>query len=407
MITHDAYPHMIGRNKLPWGEDVWKRLDTAVHEEMTRARVAAKFMPTVHVPAMTLTVPSDAVVLPGSPSAAAVPGAVAVDEGATTRINEYWVEFVMTPAQIEQEAAAARGQGKGASASTGITLATRAANVLALAEDLVIFQGANALQSPLFSGVLPSATEGGGGGSSLGLGGSNFTLSTTASTTIGAILINTRGAPTDLGLANIVLTGSPQGQPALPSPLQVIAVPPASGAFSETGGIYQDGAVGSVALAYSVLRASGQYGPYALVMNTIPYANMYLPLENTLSVPADLIKDLVNGSFYATGALPPWEFIAFSGGPLTGEGTSGGLPPPPPGSSSGVTVLFTGVLVSLGGNTMDLVRGSLHPEHDAVISFESKDPNGDCHFRVVQRFALRLKDITAVALFEFLSPRSS
>jgi len=52
---------------------------------------------------------------------------------------------------------------------------------------------------------------------------------------------------------------------------------------------------------------------------------------------------------------------------------------------------------------MDLVRGTLHPEHDATVAFEQKDINGNYRFRVVQRFALRLKDPTAVILLEFLS----
>jgi hypothetical protein len=54
------------------------------------------------------------------------------------------------------------------------------------------------------------------------------------------------------------------------------------------------------------------------------------------------------------------------------------------------------VLVSLGGNTMDLVVGL-----DATTTFMQQDPDGNYRFRVVQRFALRLKDTTAVVRFEF------
>jgi uncharacterized linocin/CFP29 family protein len=380
MTTQAAYPHMNGRDKVPWSEEVWKRLDAAVHEEMTRARIAAKFMPTVYVPAKTLTAPSDTVLLPGSVSPA-VAGALSVDEGTTTRINEYWVEFVMTPAQVEHEAAAEVAMAHGHSASTGVTLATRAANILAQGEDTVIFQGLNAFSTPLFTGSPP--------------------------------LVSSRGVPTDLGLMNIVLTGTPQSPPNLPNALQVIAVPPASPP-PWTGFPYQDRTVAAVAQAYSVLQSFGQYGPYALVLETAPFADAHSPLPNTLILPADPIKELVTAGFYGTGTVPPWTLQLSPPGPITGP--LNGLPPygsssgssmtyggSSSSSSSAIEVLFTGVVVSIGGNTMDLLRGSLHPEHDVVVTFEQKDVNGDYRFRVVERFALRLKDPTAVALLEFLS----
>src|SRR5262245_28575706 len=140
---HAHHPHMKGREQVNWSEEVWQRLDAAVHEEMTRARVAAKFLPIVHVPAKTLTVPTDTV------SSGA--HALSVEEGTTTRLNELWVEFVLTAAQVEHEAAEEKAMAHGHGASTAITLATRAANLLAQAEDTLIFQGQNALRSPLFA----------------------------------------------------------------------------------------------------------------------------------------------------------------------------------------------------------------------------------------------------------------
>src|SRR6185295_5267160 len=92
---HAAHSHMHGRNKLPWKPEVWRRLDAAVQEELTRTRVAARFLPTVYVPAKTLTVPSDAVFsTPGS-------ALLSVDEALTTPLVEYSVEFVLTPSQVE------------------------------------------------------------------------------------------------------------------------------------------------------------------------------------------------------------------------------------------------------------------------------------------------------------------
>jgi hypothetical protein len=65
-------------------------------------------------------------------------------------------------------------------------------------------------------------------------------------------------------------------------------------------------------------------------------------------------------------------------------------------------VLYTGLLVSLSGDTMDLVRGAVGDLEDVSVTFDQKDENEQYHFRVVQRFALRLKDPTAVILLLFL-----
>jgi uncharacterized linocin/CFP29 family protein len=340
-LPHAAHPHMQGRDKNPWSEEVWKRLDAAVHEEMTRARVAARFLPTVHVPAKTLTASTDAVTSGAQ--------ALSVDEGATTRINEFWVEFILTPAQVEHEAAEEIAMAHGHGASTGITLATRAANILAQAEDTLIFQGQNAFKSPLFTGATAAV---------------NYRPNN---------LI-------DLGLLNLDLTGAPSKL----NPNQIVSVHPASGQ-----GTYQGNTVTAIAQAYSVLQSYGQYGPYALVLQTTPYADAHSPLPNTLILPATPIKELITAGFFGAGTLPPWT---------VGGASSGGLPAPQKNP-----LLFTGILVSIGGNTMDLVRGRLHHDHDAVVTFEQKDINGNSRLRVVERFALRLKDPTAVVRLEFLT----
>jgi hypothetical protein len=45
---------------------------------------------------------------------------------------------------------------------------------------------------------------------------------------------------------------------------------------------------------------------------------------------------------------------------------------------------------------MDIVVGL-----DATTAFMQQDPNGNFRFRVVERFALRLKDTSAVIRLEF------
>src|SRR5579862_2758292 len=103
-----------GREKLHWGKEVWECLDAAVRREVKRTRVAARFMPVHRVPEHTTTIPADLVIeplpaatfvprwnAPSSPPVTSTPDTV--DEGAVVRLVEFWVEFSLTPQQVEEE----------------------------------------------------------------------------------------------------------------------------------------------------------------------------------------------------------------------------------------------------------------------------------------------------------------
>jgi uncharacterized linocin/CFP29 family protein len=331
-----------GRDKIDWGPEVWKRIDAAVKHEITRARVCAKFLPTVHVPAKQTTVLAD-IVTPTSNEIAASTPAFNIDESASIRINEFWVEFALTPAQVEEAAEGHHSHGAGAA----ITLATRAANVLAQVEDSILLQGANALSSALFSAASP---------------------------------VNYRktGVPLDFGLLAI---GTPQAGSLVPQQTQIVQVQPVT-----ANGPYQSTTVAAVAQAFSMLQAAGQYGPYALVLQTTPFADVNSPLPTTLITPAEPIRHLMDAGLYGAGTMPP--FIGAAG--------ANGLPTTPAG------VRFTGVCVSIGGEVVDLVRGHMQDDEDVVVRFEQKDVDGNYRFRVVERFALRIKDITGIVQLLFM-----
>jgi uncharacterized linocin/CFP29 family protein len=339
--TAPKYTNNLGRDKVHWSEDVWDRIDMAVHDEVMRTRVGAKFLPIRPVPPKTTTVPSDFVTIP-SADAGVDAETLTVDEGATTRLIEIWVEFALTPQQVEHETGDVSELGH----STAVTLATRAANILAQSEDLVIFQGINALANPLFTNPTTPPTQG---------------------------IVRHRGDPSDLGLLNESLPGDPPST--LPTD-QIITVLPTSVNPLR----YGENTFGAVAQGYATLQGKGQYGPYACALNDVPYADTYAPLATTLIMPADRIKPLVTSGFYGTGTLP----------------AAGGTGLPQGGPQ------FTGILVSLGGNSMDLVVGL-----DPTTAFMQQDVDGNYRFRVLERFALRLKDITAVIRLEFQATAAS
>jgi uncharacterized linocin/CFP29 family protein len=205
--------------------------------------------------------------------------------------------------------------------STAVTLATQAANYLAQGQDLVIFQGQNAISSnPLFqSGIVLH-----------------------------------RGVPADTGLLDL--------RPSKPLPEDQVIPVKAKGPD-----VWGENTFAAVAKGYSVLQKKGKYGPYALVLQTIAYADTYAPLPDTLILTADRLNPLMTAGFYGTGTLTvPNEAV------------------------------FYGVLLSTGGYAEDLVCGL-----DAITGCMQQDIDGNYRFRVVERFALRLKDIFSVVRLEF------
>ena len=328
--------HQKGRGKIPWGKDVWDRIDHAVTTEFKRTAIGGRFLQTKNVPPKTTSIPMDSYT--SSRPAAGLGSILSVDEGATTRLCEYYVEFELTPQQVEQEEVDFKQHGH----STAVTLATKAANVLSLAGDLVIFQGQNAITSALpFTSNLAQTLNG--------------------------------NQPADTGLLNFPIGAiAPGAGPLTVAPVPaivVVPVPPLAPAVA--GVIYGPNTFEAVASAYSQLQAAGHYGPYALVIETIPYADTFAPLPATLTLTADRIKPLVTAGYFGTGTLPP-------------------NPPPAPAAP------FYGVLVSTGGNTMDLVVGI-----EPVVAFQQEDTTGNFRFRVLHRFALRVKDPTAITILQF------
>jgi uncharacterized linocin/CFP29 family protein len=246
---------------------------------------------------------SDAKTVPADTVDTDDPTTLTVDEGAQVSIFEIAVGFALTQQQVSSEG----------EMSTATTLATRAANILGGAKDTLIFQGGRALEEDLFASGRVSHRNGSFGKGLLDL----------ADETIPVHLSQDPGEPADS---------------------------------------YGENTFAAVAEGYAKLQGKGQYGPYAIVFHTIPFAKAYEPLKTTLITPADAIKGLVTQWFYGSGTLDP----------------------------------FTGLLISLGGNTVDLAIGQ-----DAITANMQQDTSGLSRFRVYTRFALRPKDPRAFIKFQF------
>jgi uncharacterized linocin/CFP29 family protein len=308
-----------GQDKLSWSQSMWDRINKAVHDETQRIRVAAKFLP-LHGPveAGTLTVPSDTIVI-----AAQQP--LPVNEALSEPLIEIWTEFLLTAQQVTRED----------ELMTAVTLATRATNLLAQAEDALLLLGQVAIAGrPAVPGGPPPIQP-------------NPLFANNR--------VRWRSGPAGTGFLGWALPAT-----------QVVNVPIANAGPPVR---YGENTFAAVEDAYARLQGNGHYGPYALVLPTRAYADAHAPLVNTLIMPADRIKPLVTHGemthFYGTGTLPA----------------------------------DSGVMVSLGGNSMDLVVGM-----DAMAAFMQDDTEGRCRFRVFERFVLRLKDNTAVIRLNFQQP---
>jgi uncharacterized linocin/CFP29 family protein len=114
----------LGREKLTeWDESVWGRIDDAVASELDRACVVTRFLPTVSPPSDDLEVPADRI--------DAVNGFLSIDKSKHLPLLELSEPFLLSKEQYHAENRKC----------TASTLASRAANRLARAIDIEIFQG--------------------------------------------------------------------------------------------------------------------------------------------------------------------------------------------------------------------------------------------------------------------------
>jgi len=132
--------------------------------------------------------------------------------------------------------------------------------------------------------------------------------------------------------------------------------------------LYAQETYDAVARGMAWLKSREHYGPYVLILETEPYADAFAPLAVTLDSPAGRIQEMVQAGLFGTGSLPGRK----------------------------------GLLISLGGNTVDVVIG-----RHATTSFMQQDARGKYCFRVWNRFALRVKDPSAFVEFTFLGPEQN
>ena len=241
----------LGHDKIPqWTADIWTSIDKAVGDEHKLTAVAAQFLtPPVPDGTMNGTVEADKVFTGDD-------GVLSIDESENRSIVEIAVQFRVRKAQVDNEA----------QMKTAESLATRAANLLARAEDLLIFQGLAALGDPLFTSksvvlIIPNPNKKNNSVNSFLFDGNDQTIVV---------------EPAEINSTNPVLS------------------------------IYGENTYAAVAEGYAILQKT-HYGRQALVLPTTIYADTYATRTTTLDIPAitaDRIKGLIGDRVYGTSTLP-------------------------------------------------------------------------------------------------------
>jgi uncharacterized linocin/CFP29 family protein len=235
-----------GRDKL-WNPQIWSEIDRIVMADMGRVRVAQKVFAaqfTPHAPTVSMDV-----VIPRQNSN----DPLMIQEGVALPFFEISSEFALTQNQVDNEAELHKG----------LTLARACARTVAMVEDMVLLQGA---QAPLPSGVRVTN-----------------------------------------------LTSAWNGLVDLTSGLTPIVVP------SLEGGGFGANTFTAISQGIGNLIVVGHPGPYALILETSVFADTYAPAPNTLTTTADRISPLVEGRFFGTGMLPANTGLLIS---LGGETTT-------------------------------------------------------------------------------------
>jgi uncharacterized linocin/CFP29 family protein len=228
-----------GREALAWSPELWSRIDQAVFAEVDRVGIGLKILSLRGPFVDATTVAADIVDLE----------TMTVADGAVVPLVELSVEFRLTEAQVEAEA----------DLGTAVTLASRAASLIAQAEDLLIFRGDEAADH----GALRRVGQRG---------------------TAGAGLLGSAGSTIDVELS--------EGR----------------------GG---ESIADAVARAYAQLQATSQAGPYALVLHGGLFAETLESIKGGFGTPADSIRTLMPQGFFGTAALPERCGLVLS----TGGGT--------------------------------------------------------------------------------------
>ena len=262
------------KSPIPWTDEEWARVEEAIQQEASRARVAATFLP-LYGP-----LPPDAdFVRAQTLRERPWPAHTTIDDKTTVQLATLQVKVWLRSAQMADPELA-----------SALQLFRRAANVLSRLEDLVVFRGVRPrAEDPQREALTPDAP---------GLEPDVETSSLPAGHW------EIRGEETSKGLWSVL-------GPQLGPQKQTITK-----ADPQTHG---EALVGEVSASIANLEGRGHFGPFALVLGDSLFTAAETPSHGSLVLPQDrIIPFLGGGPFLRSSALQPGTgvVVALGGAPV-------------------------------------------------------------------------------------------
>ena len=232
-----------GNAGVEWSADVWQAITDVVTQDAAKIRIGQKVFPTTMLDGDPTELQDEAIVLRN----------LSIREGRTKQFVEIYQQFPLTGTQVAKEA----------TDKTCQALSRMAAKALALAEDIIIFQGRNGVLGPVNADQVNAAGTG----------------------------LLGEASPAN---AN---DGNPRR---VSRPINVNPIRP-----RRPGLIYGENVFSAVVAGIAKLVSKGQAPNYALFLPTRVYADTFVaPSNGSLVTTADRIRPLVEGGFCGTGSLP-------------------------------------------------------------------------------------------------------
>jgi hypothetical protein len=263
-----------------WSPEIVKAIHRAVFEETTRVGVTPQFLPHALVPPKTKAVPLNLVTpqqLDGSGLPAGTPLMTpTIDPGLTIRMVPLAVDFALTDEQVAEISEAGNPE-----STSAFALVRQVAKYHALATDLLVAQGALAYSSSFFTnyvsypaGQIP--LDGGLMGGSFPSGSTTYQPYQSTNSTAGQTLVN----PYQYASAYAGLS------PSITTPISVTPL-------GITGVIWGDKTLAAVVQAIGYMVANGLPPPYALLLDSAVYADLFAPTgPESLAITADRVSPL-------------------------------------------------------------------------------------------------------------------
>jgi uncharacterized linocin/CFP29 family protein len=347
-----------------WSDDQWSRIRQAVSEEAHKARVAATFLPPYGpLPPSTQVVPSELF----------VPNTGEVNDVFTAPLVEIYEEVVLSRQQVNEE-----------ELSSTLLAFRRAANDVARVEDRIIFNGQFEYNSPTGTPVRTLSRIAGKheyervpptGVSPAGMNvydrvkvkdgdiaddyetrffqnhvSTTFPTVSSAAATAAVVRLGDNFHYERLKATNPGGLGLMYGAD--------LSVPKIPLALDRRDQMVQD-----FVNAVNNLEAEGHLAPFVCVLGSAAFQATHRPEPATFVLPSDQIEPILGSQILRSSAIP-------------GD---------------------RGVLIALAGDPIDLAVAV-----DASPQFLNITEEGKYRFRVVERFALRVKEPKAIVRLEFI-----